>query len=79
VKNPARALWEWAQWHRPPLAFVSVGIKFIRQVIWLPLLWDVITYSPVTAWTYARFWFYVVIALLVWLIDSVLDADGSGS
>lgn len=77
--NPLRALWEWAQWKRGPLAFLSVAVKFVRAVIWLPLLWDVITYAPVTNWTYARFWAYAFIAVLVWLLDSVLDADGSGS
>lgn len=77
--NWLKEFWEWAKWNKPPLAFLSVGVKFVRQVIWLPLLWDVITYAPVTNWTYARFWAYVFIAVLVWLIDSVLDADGSGS
>lgn len=73
-----RACWEWATDNRGPLAFVSVGIKFIRVCALLPLLYH---FMPVNASNLAWFvfWLYGLCQVVAWLLDSVLDADGSGS
>jgi hypothetical protein len=76
--NALRAAWEWAKWHKIPLAYVSVAVKGVRAILWLPLLYYLIPASaPTPVWL--TFWGYFVLAIIAWFIDSVLDADGSGT
>ena len=73
-----RDCWEWAEFHRPPLAFVSVGVKAVRMCALLPLLCYLM---PATAGWFAWTTLYVygLCQMVAWVLDSVLDADGSGS
>lgn len=76
-----RAAWEWMTYNRGPLAFLSVGVKFIRVCALLPLLVYLMPPAPAVAsvWAWLAFWIYAGCQLVAWFLDSVLDADGSGS
>lgn len=76
--NTLRAAWAWLADNRGPLAWLSVLVKCIRAVAWLPLLYYLMPeHAPFPAWL--AFWLIVVTSTGAWFLDSVLDADGSGT
>lgn len=77
-QSKLRAAWEWMTYNRGPLAFLSVGVKFLRACFLLPLLYYFMPAgASLLAWV--AFWAYALCQVVAWFIDSVLDADGSGS